>query len=106
MHFIMTCCAHQEEAQRISRILIAERLAACINILPTRSIYRWQGEVVEEEERLLLIKTKSTQIEAVEKKLRDLHGYKLPEIVGFKADRVEENYLNWLIGETTKQKTP
>lgn len=100
VHLLMTCCANEEEARKIARALIAEKLAACINILPAQSIYRWQGEVVEERERLLLIKTQRALIARLQERIKELHSYELPEIMSLATATIERGYLGWLEQQT------
>ena len=85
------------EGERISRILVREGLAACVNIIPgVKSIYSWKGKVCEEKEALLVIKTVRPRIDKIIKNIKALHTYEVPEILVFKAAKGEESYLNWL----------
>ncbi len=85
------------EGERISRILVLEGLAACVNIIPrVKSIYSWKGKVCEEKEALLVIKTVRPRIDEIIKKIKELHTYEVPEILVFKAETGEKSYLNWL----------
>lgn len=86
-----------DEASRIARALVEEGLAACVNIVPeVRSIYRWKGALKNESEALLLIKTSAGLMENLEKKIRILHSYEIPEILVLPIDRGNEAYLAWL----------
>lgn len=92
----------EEEAVKISKTLVEEKLAGCINIVKNiRSIYSWQGKIEDESECLLIIKTKSDLYEELEKRAKELHSYSVPEIIGFKIKKGSESYLNWL-NEVTK----
>jgi periplasmic divalent cation tolerance protein len=85
------------EGERISRILVREGLAACVNIIPrVKSIYSWKGKVCEEKEALLVIKTVRPRIDKIIKNIKALHTYEVPEILVFKAEKGEKSYLNWL----------
>ena len=93
--FVM--CGSEEEATKIAHALVDERLAACVNIVsPIRSIYRWEGKVRDESEWLLIIKTQRTRFEDLEKKVRSLHSYRVPEIVSLPIIEGHKPYLNWL----------
>ncbi len=91
------------QADEIARTLVDERLAACVNLLPgCRSIYRWQGRIEEADETLMLIKSTRNRLVALEKRLRDLHPYDLPEFVVVAPDAVASAYAAWVIGETRR----
>jgi periplasmic divalent cation tolerance protein len=90
--------ANREEANTIAEMLVEERLAACVQILPEiESVYRWQGEVKRDKEILLLAKTVASRFEELEKKVRAKHSYETPEIVAVSAVDVSEPYLKWLL---------
>jgi periplasmic divalent cation tolerance protein len=94
---VLTTAANPEEAARLGRTLIEERLAACATLIPgAQSIYRWQGEVESATETLLLIKTGLEQLAALEARLHELHSYQVPEFLVFKIDAVSQPYLDWL----------
>jgi periplasmic divalent cation tolerance protein len=94
---VLTTVGDEEQARAIAGELVGRRLAACVNVLPgVRSIYRWQGELCEEGEHLLLIKTLASQYDAVAAALRELHSYELPEIVAFPLAQGDERYLAWI----------
>jgi periplasmic divalent cation tolerance protein len=94
---VLTTTADPEEAARLGRIFVAERLAACVTLLPAvQSIYRWKGEVESATETLLLIKTATDQLAALEARLQELHSYDTPEFVVLAIDAVSQPYLDWL----------
>ena len=97
-HLLIYCtCPDQAMAERVAEALVADRLAACVNIVPgITSIYRWQGEVQHDSELLLLIKTRSECYPALEARIRELHSYELPEIIAVPIQRGSEPYLAWL----------
>ena len=77
------------------------RLAACVNLVPgVRSFYRWQGEVHDDPEVQLLIKTEADRLEELEAWLREHHPYDVPEIVALAIDRGSADYLAWITGQT------
>ena len=93
--------ASAEEAERIGRILVEERLAACINILaPCRSVYRWKGAVQHDEEHPVLVKTTTERYAALEAAIRTGHPYELPEIIAVPIERGLPAYLDWVKAET------
>ena len=92
---------NEEEASRISHTLVGERLAACVNIIPAvRSIYRWEGRVEDEKEVLLIVKTKRVLFEPLQKRVKELHSYSVPEIIALPLVEGNEQYLSWLGQET------
>lgn len=98
---IVTTVGTEEQANLISRELIARRQAACVNIVPgVRSVYRWQGNVVSDEELLLIAKTRESQFEAVAETIRELHSYDVPEILTFDVGRGDETFLDWIFAST------
>ena len=91
-----------DEAGRIARTLVEERLAACANILgPCRSIYRWQGAVEEGDEVAALFKTGADRADALVARLAELHSYDVPAAVVWPIERSLENYRQWVMAETS-----
>src|SRR5919198_179482 len=85
------------EGERLAQALVEEQLAACVNrIAPVQSVYRWQGKVEQSEEQLLIIKTAKSQFAALEKRIRELHSYSVPEIVALPVIDGSDDYLQWL----------
>lgn len=94
---VLTTAGSKEEAQRIARTLVERRLAACVNVVPQiESVYRWQGNIEEAEEWLLLIKTTSAAFERVRDAIKELHSYELPECICLAVDGGSSAYLEWL----------
>jgi len=92
---------NEEEASKISHTLVEERLAACVNIIRSvRSIYRWQGRVEDESEVLMVVKTKRTLFDRLQKRVKELHSYEVPEIIGLPVVEGSKDYLAWLGQET------
>jgi periplasmic divalent cation tolerance protein len=91
----------RERADQIARILVGERLAACVSILPgVTSIYRWEGEIHADEEVLCLIKTEADRFAALVERVTALHPYQVPEILAFAIVDGSPAYLQWLTAET------
>jgi periplasmic divalent cation tolerance protein len=87
-----------ETANRIAQTLVGEKLAACANIIPAvHSIYRWKGKVETAGEVVVFFKTTENQLAAFEEKLRSLHPYEVPELIGIKIDSGSPDYLRWMI---------
>lgn len=86
-----------EEASRLGDMLVAKRLAACVQILPPmHSIYRWEGNVEKQEEILIIVKTTMSKFAELEREVRALHSYETPEIAAVPLAAVSEPYLAWL----------
>ena len=98
---VLTTFPADGDAEKLAATLVEERLAACVNILPVmRSVYRWQGRVERAEERQLLIKTGLGRMRALEKRVKELHPYEVPEFLTLTVDRCAKNYLDWLADAT------
>lgn len=91
----------EDVAAGIARTLVTERLAGCVNIVRNvRSIYSWEGKIEDDAEVLMIIKTRRTLFADIEKRVRELHPYTVPEIVGFPIAEGSRDYLGWLEGVT------
>ncbi|HEY7319643.1 MAG TPA: divalent-cation tolerance protein CutA [Candidatus Binatia bacterium] len=89
------------EGERLARALVEERLAACVNrIAPVHSVYRWEGKLEESEEQLLIIKTQKQRFPALQKRVRELHSYAVPEIIALPIIDGSQDYLHWLSEQT------
>ncbi len=98
---VLTNLPDRAAAERLAEHLIAERVAACVNILaPCRSVYRWQGALERVEEHPLLIKTTAERYGALEEAIRAAHPYELPEVVAVPIERGLAPYLDWVASET------
>jgi periplasmic divalent cation tolerance protein len=86
-----------QEAEQLAQTLVGERLAACVNrIKSVHSVYRWQGEVEQSDEELLIIKTRKDLFNALEKRVRELHSYSVPEVIALPVVGGSAAYLRWL----------
>jgi periplasmic divalent cation tolerance protein len=98
---VFTTAPDAEVAATLARTLVGERLAACVNVLPgARSIYRWQGQVQEDSEVVLVIKTAMNRAEALAARINDLHPYDLPEVLVLPVTGGSRPYLDWITTET------
>jgi periplasmic divalent cation tolerance protein len=94
---VLTTTANPEEAARLGRALVEERLAACATLLPAaQSIYRWQGRIESSTETLLLLKTGPDQLAALQARLLELHSYQTPEFLVLAVESASHPYLEWL----------
>jgi periplasmic divalent cation tolerance protein len=104
---VLTTCGSAKEARRIAQALVKQRLAACINMIqiPVRSIYRWKGKVESAKEFLLVVKTSRRRFGALEKEIKRLHSYQVPEIIALPIERGSRDYMMWL-GESIRPQRP
>jgi periplasmic divalent cation tolerance protein len=99
---VLVTCGSEEEALKIAHSLVEEQLAACVNLIsPIRSIYRWEGKIWDEREWLLIVKTQRQRFEELERKVKSLHSYSVPEIIGLPIVEGSSSYFSWL-AEMTK----
>lgn len=97
-------CPDAATAERIAHALVEERLAACVNLLPgVRSVYRWDGDVVVDEEVLMMIKTTSDRLPTLRERLPALHPFDVPELIALPASDGLPAYLQW-IAESTRSR--
>lgn len=97
MILILTTTPTEKEAETLAEKIIEAKLVACVQILPQmKSFYFWKGKIQADSEHLLLIKTLPENYEKLEKFIQTNHSYEVPEIAAFPAEKVSENYLNWM----------
>lgn len=103
-YLVVYCtCPDRQVAERIANTIVAESLAACVNILPgITSVYRWQGQVQQDPEILLIIKTDGDTYPALETRIRALHPYEVPEIIALSIRRGMAEYLDWMTSSIAK----
>jgi periplasmic divalent cation tolerance protein len=91
----------REHAQTIARALVDERLAACVNLVAgVRSVYRWEGQIHEDDEVLCLVKTRPDLLDALCERVQALHPHDVPEILAFEVADGSADYLAWLTAST------
>ena len=98
---VFTNLPDRAAAEKLAGELVGRRLAACVNILaPCRSVYRWKGDLHQDEEHPVLIKTTGERYTALEEAIRAAHPYELPEIVAVPVEHGLPAYLEWVAAET------
>ncbi len=98
---VLITAPDEDGAAGIGRTLVEERLAACANIVrAVRSIYRWKGEIFDEPECLLVIKTVSGNFRKLEERVRSIHPYEVPEIIALEISEGSRPYLDWIVENT------
>lgn len=101
MRVVLSTCP-QDHSKSLARQLVELRLAACVNVIPgIRSLYRWEGEIQDEAEALLVIKTSEETLGSLMAMLPDIHPYEVPEIVALEVGQAFEPYAAW-VGEETR----
>lgn len=99
--FIYITAPNSDEATRIGRALVEERLVACVNILPgMTSIYHWQGELEQANEAVMIAKTRQDLVEPLIARVKALHSYECPCIIALPIDAGNADYLAWIQNET------
>ena len=94
---VLSACASPEEADRLGRLLVERRLAACVNVIPgINSHYWWQGRLETAEECLLLIKSSRERFDQLRSALEQGHSYEIPEVIALPVVDGALNYLNWI----------
>jgi len=94
---VLMTAGSQEEAERIAQALVAEMLAACVNVVPgVTSIYRWEGRVQRDQEWLLVAKSRRDVLDRLVERVQEIHSYDVPEIIALPLAGGSEPYLRWL----------
>lgn len=99
---VMYSTAPPSESAGLARMLIERRLVACVNIVPVRSMYRWKGEVCDEEEHLLIMKAMRSDADRVIAAIKEQHSYEVPEIIALPVATGYPPYLDWVREETRR----
>ena len=99
---LLTTVANADEGVTLVRALLERRLIACGTLLPgARSLYRWEGKVADESEVVLLLKTRSAVVHAIERAFLELHPYKVPELLALSVTTGLDKYVAWINTETS-----
>ena len=94
---MISTAGSEKEACKLARILVEERLAACANVIPgVHSFFYWKGRLCREKEALVWAKTVKEKAKKIIDKIREIHSYEVPEIIFFRVDKGEKNYLEWV----------
>jgi periplasmic divalent cation tolerance protein len=94
---VLVTTSTRDEASAIADALVSERLCACVNIISAiESVYRWEGKIIRDNETLMIIKTIDDRYLDLERRVKELHSYTVPEIIAMRIERGSEQYLNWL----------
>lgn len=102
MVFIYIVCPDKKEARRVGRVLLKNRLAACVNIFPIESFYWWKNKIVQDKEAVLLVKTLKKNFKRIETTVQKAHSYKIPCIVMLPVIKVNQKYFDWLKEEVIR----
>ncbi len=95
--FVFITAPNFAEAEKLASVLVEERLAACVNVVPgCRSVYRWEGELVKDDEVLMVVKSARRHFETLEKRVTALHSYDVPEIVAVELSCLSDGYAKFL----------
>jgi periplasmic divalent cation tolerance protein len=98
---VISTVPNEEEGKAIAEKLVTERLAACVNLSSSvQSLYRWQGSISTDSEFMLFIKTRNDLYSKLEQRIRELHSYDVPEIIGIPVCQGSQSYLEWIKKET------
>jgi periplasmic divalent cation tolerance protein len=90
------------EAERVGRLLVEERLAACANVFDrVHSIYRWEGNVEEGDEAAVIVKTRSELVDRIVKRVAEVHSYEVPCVVSWRIDNGNPSFLQWIADSTS-----
>ncbi len=103
LRLVLVTCPSLALARRIARSVVQKRLAACVNVVrsPVESFYTWKGKLESAREQLLLIKTTTTRLPELEREVKRLHSYDVPEFIAFPITEGSADYLSWLSETTT-----
>lgn len=100
--FTYITCESQAQAEQIGTVLVEENLAACANVFPaSTAIYKWQGQLQQSEEAIVLLKTRFEFFERIEARVKELHSYDVPCILSFPIMQGSEGFLQWVKNQTS-----
>ncbi len=100
---VLITCPNEDEAVKIAGAVVEEKLAACVNIIKNiRSIYKWEGKLQDDTEVLMIAKTHKDRFDGLQKRVKELHSYDVPEIISLSITDGSEDYLSWIRRSTEK----
>lgn len=103
-YIALTTCPTPEVATKLAQEVVKQQLAACVNIIPgIQSIYHWQGDVTQDSESLLIMKTQQQQLISLESLIKNHHPYEIPEFITITIDSGSQAYLDWITTSLNKQ---
>ena len=105
MDYVVIYCTvpNKKEGKQIAKVLIKKKLAACVNIIDKlESVFSWDGEMVEEKEAMMVIKTRKELFENISHVIQELHSYNVPEVIALPIIGADETYLKWIAHETQR----
>src|SRR5574337_708132 len=94
---VLITTSSKDEAEKIGKVLVESRLAACVNIVePVRSLFRWQGAIEHQEEALMLVKSRNDLLPSMIQVVKELHSYTVPEVIALPILAGSSDYISWL----------
>lgn len=98
---VFVTASSEQEAKLLAKSLVESQLAACVSLIPIQSVYTWQGELHQEQEWQLLIKTELALFEIISAKIHQLHSYQVPEVIAIALVAGSNSYLQWICAQIT-----
>ena len=94
---MLTTVKNRADAKRMAEKLVSEKLAACVSVVPNvASVYRWRGKIERAREAMLVAKTSDKKLDGLIDRIKDLHGYEVPEVLVLRIERGSPEYLKWV----------
>lgn len=100
---VYTTLPDENITKKIANKLVKERLVACVNYFPIKSVYRWEGNIEKDDEYAVIMKSKRSLYPVLESRLKELHPYEIPAIVTYKIEDGLDEYLFWIKDETKRE---
>jgi len=102
---VLITSGSREEAKRLAKVLVEEKLAACVNILPdVESLYWWKDKIESSKEWMLVVKTQGKMVKRVVKRVKEIHSYEVPEVIALPIVEGNRDYLQWISDALASQK--
>ncbi len=96
MVLIYTTCKNEEEGKKLAKLIIEHHMASCVNVWPIQSVYRWEGEIKEDQEAGVLVKTLESKLQPIEDLIMQNHAYVTPFIGAVDVRRINHAYKEWM----------